>query len=326
MEEMIGISAAELLGKHPLDAFPFLKDAGVIDSIDRVLNGIADSAIEYPYHVPSTGAKGWASNTNSAMYNSKGEIIGVISTIENITQRKQMEQNLLQKNEDNAFLTSFSYKLADSSSRDIIKDIILPGIKKHTNAVYAHFAAYDTNQKALVIKHIEADNAFLDMIFKTIEKKMFSTFYPVSEEEYQLMMSNEITVLHSMTELSFGAISKKIDNKFGIGTSFINELDKTLHGSAFGSKKYYGKIFINEKSQKEPLLLFGSFYEYLKASGIMDIMEAICLDNIGIFFEEYKDNSSFNNLKKTYFSYLKELGVISKEKLNSILSQIKYSE
>jgi len=116
------------------------------------------------------------------------------------------------------------------------------------------------------------------------------------------------------------SISKKIDNKFGIGTSFINEMDKTLHGSAFGSRKYYCKIFINEKGKKEPLLLFASFYERLKASGIINIMEAICLDNIGIFLEEYKDNSSFYDIKKTYFSYLKELGIISKEKLNSILN------
>jgi len=112
------------------------------------------------------------------------------------------------------------------------------------------------------------------------------------------------------------SICKKIDDKFGIGTSFINEIDKTLHGSAFASKKYYCNIFINEKGQKEPLLLFGSFYEYLKASGIINIMEAICLDNIAIFLEEYKNNYSFYDIKKTYFSYLKELGIISKEKPN----------
>ena len=76
---------------------------------------------------------------SKVVFDGKQSIMG---TFRDITKRKQTEQNLFQKNADNAFLTSFSFQLADSSSRDIIKDITLPCIKKHTNAVYAHFAVY----------------------------------------------------------------------------------------------------------------------------------------------------------------------------------------
>lgn len=111
-------------------------------------------------------------------------------------------------------------------------------------------------------------------------------------------------------DFSESAISKKIDEKFGIGTSFINEMDKILHGSAFGNRKYYCKIYINEKKQRAPLLTFGPIYEYLKASGILGIIQAVCLDNIGIFLEEYKNKKEFDEIKNRYFGHLKVLGII----------------
>ncbi len=182
-----------------------------------------------------------------------------------------IQQNLLQKNEDNAFLTSFSYKLADSSFRDIIKDITLPCIKKHTNAVYAHFAAYDTKQKALVVKHIEADNAFLNTIFKTVGKKIFSTLYPVSEEDYQLIMSSEIKVLHSMTELSFGGIPKKIDEAVRKVTGFSN-----LYGiPQIDSGNLYGvTVLAFKKHQSLPSIdLLKSYSNILSVSLRKNIIE-----------------------------------------------------
>ncbi len=87
---------------------------------------------------------------------------------------------------------------------------------------YAHFAVYDAEQKGILVQHIEADNAFLNTIIKTVGKKIFSTFYPVSEEYYQLIMSSEIKVLNSITELSFGAIPKKIDEAIRKITGFNN--------------------------------------------------------------------------------------------------------
>ncbi|MDZ7739866.1 MAG: PAS domain S-box protein [Bacteroidales bacterium] len=150
-------------------------------------------------------------------YDGKQCMMGIFR---DISLRKQAEQDLLQKNRDNAFLTSFSYKLADSSSKDIIKDFTLPCIKKHTNALYAHFAAYDASHNTLAIKHFEADNAFLNTIIKIGGKKIFSTSYPVDKEDYQLFMSGEIKVLHSLSELTSGVIQKKIDEAIRKVTGF----------------------------------------------------------------------------------------------------------
>jgi hypothetical protein len=112
-------------------------------------------------------------------------------------------------------------------------------------------------------------------------------------------------------DFSEKALAKKINDKFGIGASFRNEMDKTLHGSAFGNRKYYCKIYINEKGQRVPFMPFGPIYEYLKATGIIGMMQGICLDNIGIFLEEYKNRKEFSNIKKRYFEYLIKLGIVN---------------
>jgi PAS domain S-box-containing protein len=39
MERMTGVPAKDVLGKHPLQAFPFLRKAGVIAALERVLRG-----------------------------------------------------------------------------------------------------------------------------------------------------------------------------------------------------------------------------------------------------------------------------------------------
>jgi PAS domain S-box-containing protein len=283
MEEMSGISAAEVLGKHPSDVTPFLKDA---DIIDKALNGITDSTKEYPFHVPSTGKKGWASATTAPMYNLEGEIIGAISTIENITQRKNVEKNLLQKNEAIAFSTSFSHKLADSHSKDIIKDIALPYIKKHTNAVYAQFTAYDTDKKALVIKHIEADNAFLNTIIKNFGKKIFSAFYPVSEKDHQLIMSSKIKVMQSLTEATFGAIPKKTSEAI----RKITGLSNFFGVAQIDSGKLYGiTLLAFKKHQSLPSVdLLKSYSNILSVSLRKNIIEQTLIQSEHLLSEAQK--------------------------------------
>ncbi len=91
MEQITGMSASEVLGRLPWEVFPFLRETGMMESLEKVLRGELANNLEFPYHVPLTGRSGWASDTRSALRNSKGEIIGVIATVQDITKRKQAE-------------------------------------------------------------------------------------------------------------------------------------------------------------------------------------------------------------------------------------------
>ena len=96
MERVTGLSADEVRGRHPLEVFPFLREAGVIKSIEQALAGQTPAAVEYPYDVPLAGRKGWASDKSSPLRDAKGEIVGVIATVHDITERKQSEEKLRQ--------------------------------------------------------------------------------------------------------------------------------------------------------------------------------------------------------------------------------------
>ncbi|MEI6128376.1 MAG: PAS domain S-box protein, partial [Pseudomonadota bacterium] len=96
MEQLIGMTSAEVLGKHPLELFPFLLEAGVITRIEKALTGEASDFIDFPIDIPSTGKSGWVLYSTAPLRNLHGEIIGAIGTIRDITRRKQAEDAQLE--------------------------------------------------------------------------------------------------------------------------------------------------------------------------------------------------------------------------------------
>jgi PAS domain S-box-containing protein len=96
MEQLTGLSAGDVLGKHPLDVFPFLKDVGVMANLDRSLSGETPPSIDFQFQA-AHGTR-WLTHASAPMKNFKGEIIGVIATVQDITIRKRTAENLQRLN------------------------------------------------------------------------------------------------------------------------------------------------------------------------------------------------------------------------------------
>jgi PAS domain S-box-containing protein len=96
MEQLSGLPASEVLGRHPLEVFPFLREAGVIDRLERALAGENVGSVDFPFQLPGTGKTGWTTDTSAPFRNARGEIVGVIGTVSDITTRKQVEEALTQ--------------------------------------------------------------------------------------------------------------------------------------------------------------------------------------------------------------------------------------
>ncbi|MBI3610207.1 MAG: PAS domain S-box protein [Nitrospirae bacterium] len=105
MEEQTGLRQEEVLGKHPTDILPLLKErgkmfvkeetmAGIQASAKRALTGEIFTYFDVPFLLPQTGATGWNSVRWGPFHNAQGEIIGVIATVWDITERKQLEEQL----------------------------------------------------------------------------------------------------------------------------------------------------------------------------------------------------------------------------------------
>ena len=96
METTTGIKAEDVIGKHSLEVFPFLKEQGVYALHERAMSGEIVSTPDYPFYVPSTGKSGWAQSDYVPLTDAKGNIIGILGTVRNITERKKIEAQLLQ--------------------------------------------------------------------------------------------------------------------------------------------------------------------------------------------------------------------------------------
>jgi two-component system cell cycle sensor histidine kinase/response regulator CckA len=99
MEEMVGLSADQVLGKHCLELFPFLRDQGVYALLERALEGEYATAPNINYSIPLTGRTGWVSGQYGPFRNATGEIIGVIGILSDITEQKRGEEALRQSEE-----------------------------------------------------------------------------------------------------------------------------------------------------------------------------------------------------------------------------------
>jgi two-component system, cell cycle sensor histidine kinase and response regulator CckA len=91
MERLTGRPAAEVLGKRPDELFPSLRQTGLPTAIEKTLAGEPTSPIDIHVEGLPPGTCSWTSQTNGPLRNAAGEIIGVIGTVRDMTERKRAE-------------------------------------------------------------------------------------------------------------------------------------------------------------------------------------------------------------------------------------------
>jgi len=116
MERMTGLSSREVLGKHPLKMFPFLRESGAYKLIEEALRGKVSRAPDLPYSIPQTGKRGWCDGDFVPLRDDKGQIVGAIVTVRNVTERKRREEELHQ-------LSSRLLQLQDEERRRIAREL-----------------------------------------------------------------------------------------------------------------------------------------------------------------------------------------------------------
>jgi PAS domain S-box-containing protein len=96
MENLTGLSSQDVLGHRAADLFPHLREQGIEQIIHQALHGETVSSADVPFHAPQTGKSGWVQSTFTPHVNTRGEIVGVIGIIRNVTERKMTEDSLRQ--------------------------------------------------------------------------------------------------------------------------------------------------------------------------------------------------------------------------------------
>ncbi|HWT83488.1 MAG TPA: diguanylate cyclase [Candidatus Methylomirabilis sp.] len=94
MERLTGVSATKVVGHGPMDVYPFSREVGVADALQRALGGEVVSLPEIPYRAPKNEDQAWVTATFGPLRDVAGTIIGVIASLRDITLRKEAEDLL----------------------------------------------------------------------------------------------------------------------------------------------------------------------------------------------------------------------------------------
>jgi PAS domain S-box-containing protein len=92
MEQLSGVRKEDALGKCAFDVFPFLRETGEDQYFYKALTGESATATDRVFIVPRTGHKGFFEGRYSPLHDERGEIIGGLAIIRDITGRKASEE------------------------------------------------------------------------------------------------------------------------------------------------------------------------------------------------------------------------------------------
>ncbi len=95
MERMSGVKESDVVGKHPLEIFPFMADSGMYADMEKALAGETVSSRDAHFEVPETNRSGWCNNNFAPLRDAQGEIIGVVATVRDITDSKKTVDRLM---------------------------------------------------------------------------------------------------------------------------------------------------------------------------------------------------------------------------------------
>ncbi len=137
MEKISGVKKNEVLNKHCFDVFPHFKETREDRYFYEALDGNYGVIEELQYTWPGTGKKGYIEGHYSPLKNEKGEILGGIFIVRNITERK-MAENMLREAEKE---TRLAYNRAE-----FYKDLFAHDIN---NILQNLLSAIEINQERL---------------------------------------------------------------------------------------------------------------------------------------------------------------------------------
>lgn len=92
MERIAGLKREDVLGKCAFDLFPFLKETGEDQYFHAALAGETVTSDNQPYTVPETDRAGFFKALYSPLYDQQNKIVGGIAVVQDITERKRVEE------------------------------------------------------------------------------------------------------------------------------------------------------------------------------------------------------------------------------------------
>ncbi|MFW5761618.1 MAG: sensor histidine kinase, partial [Cyclobacteriaceae bacterium] len=154
MEQITGICSNEMLNRNPLFIFPHLQSENYEKYFQQVKSGEVCSSSDI-YFTNQKGSSIWYNSIFSPYKSNKGEILGIIEILRDISERKRHESKLAHHNEElqkaNQELDNFVYRVSHDLRAPITSSLGLARLsKKESDLAILH--QYGQMQEQSLVK------------------------------------------------------------------------------------------------------------------------------------------------------------------------------
>ena len=159
---------------------------------------------------------------------------------------KSVKNNQSAENQELFNLSNFSLKLASLPSYENLQQFIIKELCRMTNASLGVFNVYDSKRKVLKMTHIETNSNLINEVVKVIGPNILKTESPVDDEIYKMIVSENVGIRKTFTDLTFGAIPSSVDKILRKLTGF----DRFYIVSFFIENELFGTSMIAFKPEQ----------------------------------------------------------------------------
>ncbi len=211
-----------------------------------------------------------------------------LTLLMDITDRKQAEIQIAEKNADLSLLNTIALEQAGVRNYESLIELVLEQLKKSTSAIVSVFNEYDAEKRVLITKKVQTEERLIKIVIRFGGKKILSTVTPVNDAVHRRILVSVVNYHDTLTQASEGivpaAASAAIQKLSGIqrfialshvtegqlyGTSLIGLgkgqaersrefLESFAHLSAISLRRLQAERQLQESETKYRLLVEGS--------------------------------------------------------------------
>jgi hypothetical protein len=261
--EIIGLNlhGARLLGKERLHLINRRFGSSVSDQTKSIFNNFLDKiftskgneSCEVTLSVENKNIPTYVYLSGHTIGNDEQCHISVVD----ITDRKNMEEELVLKNNSLSKLNRFALELSNLSSDVNLEAFITKQVKEFACADVAVFSEYDSSTRTTTTKQIEMESGLLKKVVGLLGKQVQDIHSVVSDEMYREMTTEMIGIKKTLYEASFGAIPRSV----GSAIQALLNVDRIIGVAYIVEGKLYGtSLLAMKKGQPDPhRIIFENF-------------------------------------------------------------------
>jgi len=165
-----------------------------------------------------------------------GNPLGFQGVIRDITERKEAEEALADKNKMLSVLNTYSIQQTEARAYNELLDLIAEQIDGYLDIVASSYSEYNPEKKTFTLKKVKASQWLIDLAAQMGFKAFLGTEIPINNEQYSEIISSTIVISSRLEEALLNVIpvraSRAIQKVSGI--KYLVGLGHIIEGHLYG--------------------------------------------------------------------------------------------